>query len=977
MKKLITRLLSYLLFLGILTPLIASCNNNSNSDNESYYSSMMVTYNGEGSYKGNFSLSDEVDDKFISISKDDFSLSVYDGSSSNASATLNDFTITKTTDKSFDLSFSSPFGYKESLNYILESEKGVTKNGHKITAIVYVSAPEVDLDVTYTGAFRGSDKIILTISLNEGWKFVSELNNGMLIFPEGMDLSVNVLRESDTKAVFTINNVPIDFSGTSIDFTLQKSAIDSVFAKDIYLNIDFTQVELSVDQSSISYDETNNILTVGKVNLPNNVKGKDGGISLSNVICEIKEQSYNSTDNYYTFKIGFNELYSDIYKDLDKENYIYNLSIDASLIIDDSEITYSFSPIDTISNIKSSVKTDEDNKLVTVELLPVNASFKEDASSSLIKITGSENLTNFKCLSITKDKIIYTADYTSELTNGVVLSFVVDGSILNTNLHADSYSFSTYIPPFLTDKDFDWSDIEEELVKSAAKGLGSAIFSSISAFVLPYIYDFLDVDTSDLELSAIRDSVTKLSYAINDLSNDINNLSSDIITSTNKTILDNFQTLETTLLSSSLSLLKDENVINYTSYLKNTIGDSYQKILDNESGLITYEKFVEYYYSAHGGKDHACFTSSEGLEAIYNASVHYASNSEYSFSKFCEGYPEYSTFRSSSKSDACRVLDPDRVYSMVKDAKGYDSKLDVKIPDLERNEGFESAFEKLNFNNAYISNVVNLGSRILSNASGTSEGIIDLFFSVVDTMYNFESQTTNIKKSFVSKLQSIYLVSAAIAIQYCDATNDTGNAALIRKDVRAACLKFDDAFNKIKGCETNATKGNDRILVSNQLVSKDLKCTKVSDMVKTTKSKGFFDDTYKKTIDAYYVSIDTLRTMVTRAQKRGMSLATDLNKAGFKNITAAFKDTYVYLSTGMKWNNSDNSYSFWGYGGSYKNYVMKGDFITQKGTENPVSYRNYQLLACYLNAIMYQEAEYEVRLNGGFNYVVGFAAPKQ
>lgn len=975
MKKITTKLSNALLFLGILFPLISSCNNNNNSDTEAYYSSMMVSYNGDGSYKGQFSLPEDSDDKFISISKDDFTLSIYDGSSTSASATLNDFTISKTDDKSFDLNFSSPFEYNESLHYFLESEKAVTEKGHKLSAFVYVSSPEVDLDVTYTGAYRGSNKITLTISLNEGWKFVSELKDEMLLFPDGMDLSIDVTRESDNKAIFVISDIPTDFSGTSIDFTLQKSAIDSIFANDIYLNIEFTQVELNIDQSSISYDGTTNILTVGKVYLPQTAKGKDGGISLCNLICEIKEQNYNSSENYYSFKIGFNEDYdkiaetSEYYREIDKESFVYNLNIDALVLVGNDEISYSFSPISVISGIKSNVITDEDNQLVTIELLPINASFKEDANtSSLIKISGNENLNNFKCASISKDKIIYTADYTSDLTNGVVLSFNVDGSILDATLKSDTYSFSTYISPFLGDKYIDWTDIQDELVKSAAKDLGKAIFSSVSSYVLPYIYEFLNVNNKNPDIENIQESVTNLSCAINDFSNDLNNLSSDILTSTNKIILDNFQTVQTTLLSSSLALLKDEDVINYVKYLQETAG----RIYDSESGRVTYQKFLEYYYEAHGGAENACCRGELGAIPFYNACVRFAKYGHSTFSSFAKGCPEFTCYNSTDN-DGCRTMDVDKVYEIIKGAKEYDPKLIGEIPVITRDEKFVSAFEKYNLNNAYISNVVNLGTRIVSNASGTSDGIIDLFFSVVDSMYNFESQTITIKRSFVSKLQSIYLVSAAMAIQYCDATNDTGNAAIIRNNVETACQKFDTAFNKIAEYETRDDRGTDRILVSNQFVSKQLKTSKISDRVKTT---GTFDE-FKNTEDVYYVSMDTLRTMVSRAKKRGISLANDLNKAGFKNITAAYGDTYAFLSSSMKWEDSNERFGFCGYYFSYKNYVMKGNFVVQQGNGDAQSYRNYEILSCYMEGGQYQKVKYIVKLNGGFNYLLSFTSPKK
>ncbi len=976
MKKSRKRLTTTMLFLSVLTLSITSCNDQSNSEEaEAYYSSMNVSYYDGGSYLGTYTLPEDSNDKFTSISKADFTLSVYESGQDEAKATLTDYTVTKNNDTSFDLSFKSPFDYKETLNYILESNKTVTEKGYNVKAIIYVSAPEPELDIQYSGAYKGSDKITLTASLSDGYKFASDLNAGMLIFPDGLDLSVSASKESDTKAIFTISNIPAEFSGTNIDFTLKKEAIDSVFAKDVYLNIDFKQFEVEIDKSSISYDESKSELTVGKVILPNTAKGKENGLSMSSIICKFTEQKYDASSNTYSYKIAFDDSYSDVTKDLDKQQYIYTLNIHATLIVDNEEFTYTFSPSSVLSGIKSKVNTDEDKGTLSIELIPYNASFKEGTAASDITVTGSDELPNFKCTSIAKDKIVYTADYTSALTNGVALSFSCNGSILETNFGLETYSIMTYIPAYLGDREslLDWSVVEDKLVESAAKSLGSLICTSVANFVLPYIYDFLDVDTSNPELNAISDKITQLSYAINDLSNDVNNLSGDIENATNKSILDNFQTLETTLLSGTLSLLKNEDVISYVSYLKNALGGAGQKIIDNEYGRLTFEKFKTYYFEAHGGKDKACRKTDDKIETIYNGSVNYARLGY--FDEFVELFPEFTTFKTSDKANHCRVLEPAKVLEIVKGAKNYHVNLDLQMPEIERNMGFEKAFDKLNYNNSYVSNVVNLGSRILSNASGTSSGIIDLFFNVVDTKYNFESQTITIKKSFVSKLQSIYFMSAAMAIQYCDSVGDTGNSSLIRSNVKEASIKFEQAFNKISEMESTSKKGNDRILISNQLVNKELQATKVSDFVKDASSTEFFDNIYKKTVDAYYVSIDTIRSMISRAQKRKISLATDLKQAGFKNVVAASGNKFVYLSNSTKWGDAHASAKGFGYGITQKLYTIKADIVVQDGTANSEAHRNYELLSCTLIAQMYQQARYDCKLNGGYNVTLGFKAP--
>ena len=524
-RHLWTKLTCLMLCLCMVLPMFTACSNKNSGDivetTEAYYTSLTVDYKSDGEYKGNFAFSDEIDDKFTEIDAKDFTLSACNNLEEETSAKLTNFTVTKTNEKTIELKFKSPLGYDENLQYLLMSDKAVTEKGNKVVAIIYVSAPEPDIDITYTGAYRGTEKITLTATLEEGWKFATDINDIDLTLPMGMDLTIEVVRESDTKIIFTISDIPSDFTGTSINFTLEKSSIDSEFAEDIFLNIDFMQPEITIDPSSVSYDEETNVLTVGKVSLPEGATGKENGISISDIFCYVSEQAYDSNTNSYSFKLAYNDEYSEITKDLDKKNHISNLDVKAVLNIEGEEVKYGFVPYNVISGIKSNVQTDEENGTLTIELIPYNATFKDGLLETDITITGSEDLTNFKLESISTDKIVYTADYTDALTSGVALTFTMAGTTLNTSFGLDSYSLMAYIPAFLGDKDIDWADLATELATSAASGLGAAIGGSVAEFVLPYVYDFLGVDTSNPELNSIKNSVDKLSWAIKDLTNDI------------------------------------------------------------------------------------------------------------------------------------------------------------------------------------------------------------------------------------------------------------------------------------------------------------------------------------------------------------------------------------------------------------------------------------------------------------------------
>ena len=174
-----------------------------------------------------------------------------------------------------------------------------------------------------------------------------------------------------------------------------------------------------------------------------------------------------------------------------------------------------------MAGVKGNVITDMENGKVYIELTPYNATFKEGISSDDVAVSGADGLTDFECSSVDTEKILYTADFSSQLTDGAVLSFNIPDSVLNTGLGRDAYSFMVFVPPYSDDsKGIDWAD----LGKSAAGGLAGEIGSSLAGFVLPHVYDYLGVDTSNPELNAIQDSISKLSLSLSTLTDNINKL---------------------------------------------------------------------------------------------------------------------------------------------------------------------------------------------------------------------------------------------------------------------------------------------------------------------------------------------------------------------------------------------------------------------------------------------------------------------
>jgi hypothetical protein len=197
-----------------------------------------------------------------------------------------------------------------------------------------------------------------------------------------------------------------------------------------------------------------------------------------------------------------------------------------------------------------------------------------------------------------------------------------------------------------------------------------------------------------------------------------------------------------------------------------------------------------------------------------------------------------------------------------------------------------------------------VGSLLLSSGAGTETGVLENFFSVVNSIYNFESQTIEVKKSFLAKAEYIYEVAAGFAYNYCLATDDTANATAVKEQLSSVNKLFTKMWDLISEAETRASAGTDILLVTNQKISKNMLSYNV------TVNQHF---SYEVGVNSLNVSLNDLTEIVTRASNRGVSLAQDLTNAGFKNITAnkeASGNTaaeYVFIT-------GQTSRSYWGLG---------------------------------------------------------------
>jgi hypothetical protein len=323
------------------------------------------------------------------------------------------------------------------------------------------------------------------------------------------------------------------------------------------------------------------------------------------------------------------------------------------------------------------------------------------------------------------------------------------------------------------------------------------------------------------------------------------------------------------------------------------------------------------------------------------------------------------------------IADVEKAY----DIRSKNGEINLNQTSVENNsykDVFVSAVDKLG-GTTFVADVMEVGSLLLSSGAGTETGVLEGFFSVVNSIYNFESQTTELKKSFLTKAEYIYDTTAAFAYTYCQATGDTANATAIKSQLYSVNKLFTKMWDLISEAETRAAAGTDILLVTNQKVSKDMLSVDV------TSNKKFNSWVGKGALE---ISLTDLNEMATRASNRGISLAQDLINAGFKNVTAnkaATKDSaaqYVYLTKTTQY--------------SYKSYAaLKGiakQIFGSKWVETFTSYASTDVLEqtgltvkTNQNSVVLQEHMYEkiwttgshikFELEYDYNYVLAFKAP--
>ena len=875
-KKRSLKLISMVLCLVMILSTLTGCDGDSAKEpEERYIASIMMAYNDAGEYTGTIELGEETDDVFNDVNSEDFVLEVFAGGE-EAEAEINNLTVTKKSDKELEISFVSPFGYNDSFSYVLSSNKAVTKNNAPISAMIYITIPDVDMDMKWTGAYRGSDELNIVMTLDSGYKFADVLASNMIILPENLDLDVEVTRVSDTEATVRIIDIPMNYTTNYFEFVLSSEAIASDdIVEDEDICIEFAQPYLNVDEATIKKDEENGTVEIGKIIVPDGMMGVANGIDTSDTYATIEAQNYDSATNSYSVKLKLNK---EQISETSYDEVIKNVILSVTFKNDMEEFYYNFAPFSFTMDVNAYTEDKRDEGLYSVVITPFMGKFDSNLKLEDITIENSDVLKDLKLVSVSEDKVELAFVYDEEFKTSKVVKFSIDESKIISNYDIERAYVNVVIPAYSDSKDITWSEAASILGKSAASAAGGALASSIVGLVLPAVYDAMGIDTVSEDTKMITAHINQLSNAINDLAYDIGSLSVNVSIQADKQRLDEFQDLESDLSVINTTILSNSDVIEYVRELK-------QGVHEVNVGVKDFNKYMSYFRRIfmYDDKDMSYNDHMENYEKLIELFR--------DANKYGIGYIEMMLDTDSYWRDN-ELYNPELatdgitldLYDMYEEMKNYAhlNETGIEFTPCDPSPAFIELVNTYNVNGDFIKTVKKYGDKIIETSSGTGEGIITLYNRVVNESFNFESQVNDAKRAFVSKVQNTYLCSIAIAIQYCDDTNNTGTADMLRNQFEKVMQIIDENFKMLNENKYLLTQGKDIVLVKNAVVSKELVVTHHP------------MDNWRDRHVVYEIGIRDIETMVDRAARRNRTLAEDLTKAGFIGVEANEANTYCY-----------------------------------------------------------------------------------
>ena len=955
-RNFLTKLTSLLLCFCMVLPLITACNNKESetTTGDPIIETKTLDWKSDGNYSAEVTF-DKLSGKLKSFEKDDFALNASVASSDTTTISISEFTVESKGEKTISFSFRTPFINDDSVTYFLYSKTGLTDGNSQVGVFIYISEPQVNIkDVTYKGAYVGSTEIEVTIELENGTKYASLLSPSVFAVPATIGTIKTVDRDSDTCAKIVIGDLAENIASEYFYLTMSADCFDSEFAKDTDIVINYVQPNVTV--SEVSYDNEKNILTVGKAKLSDGLSGIENGVSVPNdMFFSVQTQNYDAEDKSYSFSLKFTGDFANSEADSSTkkaiiESALETANVNLKLVSEYDEFEYTVNPYYVKARIVGNISIDADNDKIMISLEALSGTFADNLNINDFTFeTEESSLTNFALESVGKDKVVLSADYTASITKSTTLSITLKNEKITAAYGNEDYSAVIFIPAY-SDAKVDWAALGEDLATSAAGAIGAQVGEAVGNLVLPYVFEFLEIDTSDKDIEAIKSQLSELQTQMADLTREVKGVVENVKTESDKITLNNYQlnVLEKVSIDNN-SIMDKTATVEYLREAKKVEKEN----SDNNTSVQAYNDYLEAQKSYEEFKNHAeehgvtgLGVWSKDLPELYNAFVKLINKTNISKQLFDASFDG---FYKKGGEDGSGYLDKDVVYEICKDAKLYNEIAKPEVVSEETEKAFIDAVGGINVSNSYIKEVSALGESIISTASGTGGGIISLYFKTVDTIYNFASQTITAKKAFVAQAYSNYLIGAGIAIQYLELKGgEESNLKKLRNQVVSVASAIESAYKQIAEIETMNKGGKDKILVSGQIVSRTMKALDVSD-------EDYYHNNMFSATKSWNAKVEfyTIEKMVERASSRGLSLAADMINAGFANVkpeSSSASTKYVFASgcgeridddAGLKFSSMVKAFgSIFKISSDTKIFHLVTDLVQQTGNNASVTNRN-------------------------------------
>jgi hypothetical protein len=566
MKNLAYKATTFFLALSMSTTILSGCSSKQQTEEDTYSMSELLTWNEEGIYSGTLQANEEDGVVFDDFSQSDF---ILEQEEEEELVEVQDasFTIEKVDEQtiSYTLSTSADTGvyYLVSSNPVIDSDK-------YLTVSFAISTPQITWDVQASGAYRGSDKLVLDLSL-DGAALAQEISTDMFTLPEFEGLKASVKRIDDQNVSLSLSNVPSDLNTQILAIGISADAVDSKFAKESSISVPYAQPEVEVSSDTIEINEKEKTITFNALSLPEGITGEENGLSVSDKDYSIQSQGWDKANNAYTLTL--------LSKNGLDEEELQNVNVTAKMKTGDEEFTYDFHPFASQSAaIAVDVDYDDD---ITITLRAVNGNFDENLDENDISVVTGSELSDVTFVSADENEIVYR---TSIDEDAQISSYVQFDVRIHDILDSHESSATAYICTLDESRDIDGGSILTSLLGGLGKGVGTAIANAL----LPEVYKAIGIKNTDMRLDECTAALKALSTQMEAFKRSLSSLQTQLETSTFLNNLTTMQQYESSLWICTTEYMNASPVINYVSYLNNPDSYTQEQIDDLETSFVAY-----------------------------------------------------------------------------------------------------------------------------------------------------------------------------------------------------------------------------------------------------------------------------------------------------------------------------------------------------------------------------------------------------